>query len=171
MIICGIDQSFTHTAVVIFDLDTEEIIDLKLFKTLKKVGQIEYSPEERIFSIRDKVIEFVQSHYCSIVFIEGLSLNSNSRTMRDLAGLYYVLLTTFIDKVIPCVSFPPLSVKAFAKKGNSSKEEMFDLIPKIDQDILLESGAKKTTGIYDLSDAYYIGKLGIYKFKNNELNI
>jgi Holliday junction resolvasome RuvABC endonuclease subunit len=171
MIICGIDQSLTHTAVVIFDLNTEELLDFKLFKSIGKSGDKKYTPEERIFLLKNNIIEYVSNFSCSIVFIEGLSLNSNSRTMRDLAGLYYVLMTSFMELSIPAVAFPPLSVKAFAKNGRSSKEEMFEMIPDIDKDNILSSGAKKTSGLYDLSDAYFIGKLGIYKFKNENLNI
>lgn len=171
MIICGIDQSLTHTAVIVFDLNTEEIIDLKIFKSINKSGNKKYTPEERIFLLKNNILEFLDEFSCSIVFIEGLSLNSNSKTMRDLAGLYYVLLASFIDKSIPTVSLPPLSVKAFAKNGRATKEEMFEMIPTIEKEILLDYGAKKTTGLYDLSDAYFIGKLGIYKFKNEELDI
>lgn len=171
MIICGIDQSLTHTAVIVFDLNTEEILELKLFKTINKSGDKKYTPEERIFSLKNDIVEFVDQYSCSVIFIEGLSLNSNSRTMRDLAGLYYVLLTTFIHKAIPTVSLPPLSVKAFAKNGRASKKEMFEMIPSVEKELLINTGAKKTTGLYDLSDAYFIGKLGIFKFKNENLNI
>ena len=171
MTVCGIDQSFTNTAIIIFDLNTEEILDLKVFKTVKRSGTLEHSPEERILAIKDLVIDIILEYDCSLIFIEGLSLNSNSRTMRDLAGLYYVLLTSFLSIGVPSVSFPPLSVKAFAKRGNSSKEELFDVICDKDKEIIVSTNAKKTTGLYDLSDAYHIGKLGIYRYKNDQLVI
>lgn len=169
MNICGIDQSLTHTAIVIFDYYTEEIVDLKIFKSTKKDGNRELSPEERIFALNNTVQNYIEENRCEYVFIEGLSLNSNSRTMRDLAGLYYVIKASLIGMGTPCHHIPPKSVKAFALNGKASKEEMFEVIPEEDKKIIIDTKAKKTTGLYDLSDAYFIGKLGLYKLKNEDL--
>jgi len=168
MNICGIDQSLTNTGIIIFNYNTEEIVDLKVFKSTKRNGKKEFTPEERIFALNESIQEYVLEHSCEFVFLEGLSLNSNSRTMRDLAGLYYVIKSSFYGNGTPCHHIPPKSVKAFALNGNAKKDEMFDVMPENDKEILLETKAKKTTGLYDLSDAYWIGKFGLNKLKNDE---
>ena len=167
MNICGIDQSLTNTAIVVFDYNTEEIVDLKVFKSTKRSGDREFTPEERIFALNESIQAYVLEHDCEYVFLEGLSLNSNSRTMRDLAGLYYVIKSTFYGNGTPCHHIPPKSVKAFALHGNAKKDEMFDVIPERDKEILIETKTKKTTGLYDLSDAYWIGKFGLEKLNNS----
>jgi len=168
MNICGIDQSFTNTGIIIFNYDTEEIVALKLLKSTKKDGQREFSPEERIFALNEAIQNYILEYNCEYVFLEGLSLNSNSRTMRDLAGLYYVIKSTFYGNGTPCYHVPPKSVKAFALNGNAKKEEMFEIIPDEDKEKIIETKAKKTTGLYDLSDAYWIGKFGLNRLKNDE---
>jgi len=142
---------------------------LKVLKSTKRNGEQEYSPEERIFALNEAIQAVVTEYNCEFVFLEGLSLNSNSRTMRDLAGLYYVLKSSFFGNGVPCYHIPPKSVKAFALNGNAKKEEMFEVIPEEDKEKLIETKAKKTTGLYDLSDAYFIGKFGINKLKNDNL--
>jgi Holliday junction resolvasome RuvABC endonuclease subunit len=169
MIICGIDQSLTSTALVIFNLNSEEVLATYLIKTKNKDTKLktEYPKEERIKSIRDEVEIILKKHSVEYVFLEGLSLNNkNSRSARDLAGLFYSLIILCLDNFIPYEFYPPTTVKAFACKGNSSKEEVFSKIPEEVREMFNKIKAKKTTGLYDLSDAYFIGKLGIFKFKS-----
>jgi len=166
MNICAIDQSLTNTGIIVFNLYTEEIIDLRVLKSIKRDKNREYTPEERIFALNEAIYRFIDEYNCEFVFLEGLSLNSNSRTMRDLAGLYYVIKSSLYGKSIPCEHIPPKSVKAFALNGNAKKEEMFEVIPQRDKEIIIDAGFKKTTGLYDLSDAYFIGKFGIKKVKD-----
>ena len=168
MKICAIDQSLTNTGIVIFDYNTENIVELKVLKSTKRNGEQEFTPEQRIFALNEAIQTIIAEHNCEYVFLEGLSLNSNSRTMRDLAGLYYVIKSTLYGSGIPCHHIPPKSVKAFALHGNAKKDEMFDVMPEDDKLKLIETKAKKTTGLYDLSDAYFIGKFGMNKLKNSD---
>jgi len=168
MNICAIDQSFTHTAINIFDLNSEEVIYSTVIKTLNKDKKTkkEYPIELRIKFILEELSKVLEKFDCQFVFLEGLSFNNrNSTSARNLAGLYYAMLLLFLDKQIEYYSFPPTSVKAFALKGNSSKEEMYDRLPDNVKELFSELNVKKTTGLLDLTDSYYIGKLGIKKVK------
>jgi Holliday junction resolvasome RuvABC endonuclease subunit len=166
MIICGIDQSLTSTAVLIFNLNTEEVISCNLIKTKNKDKAKEFTKEERIKSIRDEIKVLLEKYNVEYVFLEGLSLkNKNSVSARDLSGLFYSIVILCLDNQIPYTFFPPTTVKAFAYKGNASKEEILSRIPENVREMFDKLKAKKTTGIFDLADAYFIGQLGIKKFK------
>ena len=147
----GIDQSLTATGIVI--LEDNEIYDYFVIKSDK-----DNSFEERIAYIWDNL----EIHLDDIdhVFIEGLSYGSNSTSARPLAGLYYYLLIKLNELGLSYESFPPTSVKKFALKGNAKKWEMFLSMSEKDQKTLKEKGHKKTTGLTDLSDAYWIAKFG-----------
>lgn len=169
MKICGIDQSLSSSALTIFDLNTESLEHSYLIKTLNKdpITGKEFSVEERIKKSVDSILEILNRHNCEFVFLEGLSMNNpNSRSARDLAGLFYSLLITLRYNGFNYDYFPPKTVKAFAVHGKATKEEVFEVLPTEIKRVFLEDmKAKKTTGLYDLSDSYFIGTLGISNYK------
>jgi len=174
MNICAIDQSLTSTGVTIFDISTEEILYMGLIKTTPrdKFSGVENSEEERIFSIRKDLIKLIDKYDCKFAFMEGLSFNNrNSISARILAGIYYTMLTTFMDRFLSYQTFPPTTVKAFAVKGNASKEEMFEALPEEVKNRINEMNAKKTTGMFDLTDSYFIGKLAIKLIKEEKIQL
>ena len=54
---------------------------------------------------------------------------------------------------------PPNTVKKVATgKGKADKQELYEALPLKPQALFSEKmGLKKTTGLYDLTDAYWIG--------------
>jgi len=60
----------------------------------------------------------------------------------------------------PMEIVPPTSVKKFgASYGFAKKEAMIDALPKDVREYFLSLGVKKTTGLSDLADAYFIAKM------------
>ena len=168
--IMGIDQSITHTAVVILDEDTLKMKSFKVIKTKNRNGRDgeEFSYTQRIISIRDIVKNTIEKEKnIRLCAIEGLSLNKNSKTARPLAGLFYMLTSLFTDREVPYHVIPPASVKKTAHSGNASKEEVFAALPEEISEAFIEAGYKKTTGLFDLSDAYFIAITAINKIRNN----
>jgi len=154
--IIGIDQSLRSTAWVEIDAFTGEIESLGLIKTKKND---EISKEERFLGIAESLMGLIREKKPFAVGIEGLSYNSSANATRDLAGLFYMILGEFLKENISYRIYPPLMVKAFAAGGRAGKEELFDAIPEKERKKILQTGAKKTTGLYDLSDAYHIASL------------
>lgn len=159
MIICGIDQSTTSTGITIFSKD-KKVIAVELIRIpSRKKGQL-IPIEERILSVLNEIEEIVIKYNCSYVFLEGLSYTRNSTSARPLAGLYYGIIMRLLQLKIPYKSFPPLTIKAFAVKGNASKEEVFNKVPSKIQELFLKK-TKSKSSLYDLSDSYFIGLYGL----------
>jgi len=170
MSIIGIDQSITHTAVVILDKKTLKMKSFKVIKTKNREGKDgkEFSYTQRIISIRDILKNIMKDEEnIKLCAIEGLSLNKNSKTARPLAGLFYTLTSLFYDSETPYSVIPPASVKKTAHSGNASKEQVFAALPEEISEAFIEAGYKKTTGLFDLSDAYFIAITAINKIRNN----
>lgn len=166
MKIIGIDQSITHTAIVVLDEHTRELIDFTVIKTIlkNKEGSEEFSFTQRIKNSRDASNEFIEKYYDTrLCAIEGLSLSRNSKTARPLAGLFYALTIMIDEKEIPFDVIAPKSAKKTAGNGNASKEEVFAALPENVAERFIEAGYKKTTGLMDLSDAYFIALTALNK--------
>lgn len=153
--IIGIDQSFTNNAFCVFN-NLGELIDFDVIKS-KKVSE-DTSYEERILEITEALFERLERYNIRHISLEGLAMARNSVTARPLAGLFYYLCIEFKKRGIPYSVISPTTVKKFAIKGNAKKEEMYAVIPENIKEKFLEKGFKKTTGLFDLTDAYFIGK-------------
>ena len=153
--IIGIDQSFTNNAFCIFN-NLGELVDFDVIKSKKVTDDTSY--EERILEITEALFEKLERHNIRHISLEGLSMAKNSITARHLAGLFYYLCIEFKKRGISYSVIPPTTVKKFAVKGNAKKEEMFEVLPQDIKEQFLERGFKKTTGLFDLTDAYFIGK-------------
>jgi len=158
MIIAGIDQSFTFTGVCLFDKETQELIRSTGFKSEKKINKEVQLFDKRVTDLSDEIVAYLVKNDVEEVSIESLSLMSHSASSLVLAGLFYVILDKLQKKGIAYMKVPPKTLKAHVRHGNMKKEEMYDLIPEIDKQKLLKLGYKKTSGLYDLSDAYHLGQ-------------
>lgn len=156
-IFMGIDQSLTHTGIVVSDKE-KGIIDVRGISTKPEEGSI----EQRILHIKKEVNEKINLHKPDIIFIESLAYRMNSNNGRLLAGLFFVLLTLFIEKNIRYVIINPKTLKKeVTGNGAASKDDMFKLIPEEDLLKIEKLGfVKKTSKKFeDLVDAYWLSKM------------
>jgi Holliday junction resolvasome RuvABC endonuclease subunit len=109
----------------------------------------------------------MQMHKPDFIALEGLAFGMTGNATRDLAGLQFSIITVarYID-LINIEIVTPLSVKKFATdNGKAKKEDMIAALPILVGDMFRERGFKKTTGLADLADAYFIAKFIQHKHK------
>jgi Holliday junction resolvasome RuvABC endonuclease subunit len=157
MVVFGIDQSLTCTGLCVFE--DNELIAFNLIHSNKEEDGL-----TRILDICTHIGELAQHKKPDVIAIEGLSYGSNSTSARILAALYYFIEYTARRYGCEFISYPPTKVKKFATKGNASKAEMILALPPEIHKMFVEAGFKKTTGLADLTDAFFIGSL--YNYEN-----
>lgn len=153
MITMGIDQSYNNSGICIFD--DNDLVHAETFRSNKQNDIFQRAEEIAIhmLSVADRFKP-------DIIGIEGLAFGMRGDATRDLAGLQF----TIINKLRFAGEYDvevvaPNSVKKFATgDGKAKKERLFEALPLKTQNFFLELGVKKTTGLYDLTDAYWIGK-------------
>lgn len=157
MKILSIDQSYTSSGICSF---TDSVLtDARLLKTTK-----ELSTFNRASTIGKYIADLADTHKPDVIALEGLAFGIRGNATRDLAGLQYAIIIPLLDlgyeldKNVFIIS--PKSLKLFATgSGKASKSDMINAVPDDAMQLFIDStGAKKTTGLGDLSDAYWIGK-------------
>lgn len=151
--VLGIDQSFTKTALCLFDYSGE----LQNFHVIKTKGGKDTSWEKRMVGIVEELDKFTKDNEVSIVVLEGLSTGRNTVMSRPLAGLFYYICAYLYQRGITYHNVSPKEVKKFAVKGDADKEDMVNALPEDIKNMFLERYSK-STGLTDLADAYFIGK-------------
>jgi len=157
----SIDQSLTCTGTCVFD-DAGHLTYFECIKTTNDesvVGRISY--------ISERVIQLYQTNQCTDIVFEQLSYGSMGDATRNLAGLLFTIETKLYERlgIDDIIKLAPTAVKKFATGfGGSSKKkvtkaDMWESLPDIVVEEFLDMGYKKTKGGYDLTDAYFIGKL------------
>lgn len=155
MIRIGIDQSMSCTGLVILKDD----VDMLYYGTIK-TSKDEGSIFKRFNIISEKIIDLIIEYNVDEVKIEGIPFGRiPGNASRDLAGLQAVIISNILDQQgKECIIIPPKAVKKFATdNGNAKKPEMLEAVPEQHRVKFVDAGYKKTTGIYDLADAYFIG--------------
>ena len=153
MFYIGIDQSYTSTGMIVLD-DNGEIVEIVNIKT-DKSDNIFY----RAFDIANNIVMKINEYYpeCKVA-IEGLAFSMKGNATRDLAGLQFVIVTKVYEKfgfLMEIIS--PLSLKKFATgNGRAKKVDMFGNLSDKVKKIFIENGFKKSKGLYDITDAYFI---------------
>lgn len=152
MKVLAIDQSYTSCGIVV--LKDGKMQYAERFVTDKTLDIF-----ERAWELTEHLRAIALNCKPDVIAIEGLAFAKNGNATRDLAGLQATIVTVlrFIDKY-NVVIVPPNTVKKVATgKGNASKEEMVEMLPESIRSEFDALGVKKTTGLYDLCDAYFIG--------------
>jgi len=150
----SIDHSLTSTGVIIWHKAPY------LVKLSSNKG------DEVIVRIRDIVSQLtglIAKHGVTETVIESLPYGLNSTSVRPLAALYHCIHNMCIDLGIQFYESHVTSVKKLATgSGKAKKEQMIEAFANADPILyqaVLESGLKKTTGLADIADAYWIGRL------------
>jgi len=161
MKVMGIDQSFTSSGIII--LNNDDIIYAECFRTNKKNNRF-----NRAYEITVHITQLIAKYDPDIIAIEGLAFSMRGNATRDLAGLQFVIVTYLQEVLNTEVDIiAPLTVKKFATgSGNAKKEDMISHLPEDALDLFLATGVKKTTGLADLADAYWIAKITSIKQGN-----
>lgn len=153
MKILAIDQSFTSSGIVL--LEDGVMTHAELFTSNDELDTF-----ARVWEVTRHVRHLVEKFAPDLVAMEGLAFSKFGNATRNLAGLQYSLVTCirYIDGK-DVVIIPPNTVKKVATgNGQAKKEQMYDMLPDDTKEFFINMGAKKTKGLYDLSDAYWIGQ-------------
>lgn len=156
-VLIGIDQSYSSTGFFVLDLDGN-ILEFGI-KSAKKCDDMDIF--KRAWYISSQLIEVVSKYENPRLCLEGLSFAQIGSATRDLAGLQFTIINNFRElhnyKDITIV--PPTSLKKFALgKGKGSKQEMLESMPKDVQEQMILHKYKKSNGLYDLADAYWLSQ-------------
>ena len=152
MRILGIDQSYTSTGIVV--LEDDDVVYAERYVTDDKRDK-----PDRALEIAKRILEVVQEQYPFLIALEGLAFGMRGDATRDLAGLQFVIVCMLREHDRDCIVVAPNTVKKFATgNGRCEKIEMYDCLPDNVKTLFDNMGLLKTTGRYDLTDAYYIAK-------------
>ena len=153
MFYISVDQSFTSTGFCIFN-DTK-MVTCGVIKSTKTED-----PFFRAHQISTELSKIANKYNARIVVLEGLAFAKLGNATRDLAGLQYTIIhqLRFIDGIELKIVTPNEVKRTATGRGNARKDEMVDALPANIRAEFDKLKAKKTTGLYDLSDAYWIGK-------------
>lgn len=154
--ILGFDQSYTSSGYCV-SVDS----NVTAFGTFKTNKELEVY--KRAIETADFVVKLVQEHNVEEIHFEGLAFGIRGDATRDLAGLLFTIITTVIRQ-IPDTKYTiiaPTSLKKFATgTGKSDKKAMIENVPPEVMEQFVTAKFKKTTGLADITDAYW---LSLYK--------
>jgi len=149
----AIDQSYTSSGVILFE--DESIVKIERVSTSKEDDMF-----KRATQIATRIVEIANAYQPEFVVLEGLAFGMRGSATRDLAGLQFII-TVFLRELnnFDVVIIAPLTAKKFATgSGKAEKTQMFEVLPESVKTYLVDiEGFKKTKGLYDITDAYWIG--------------
>jgi Holliday junction resolvasome RuvABC endonuclease subunit len=151
--ILAIDQSFTSSGIVIF----RNGLMVHCEKHITDPADYIF---ERAWDVTMRVEKLAKDHNVDVIAMEGLAYAGVGNATRDLAGLQFVIITHMrFRHQFPIALYAPGTIKKLATgKGNSKKELLIEALPAPIRAEFDALGVKKTTGLSDLTDAYWIAK-------------
>lgn len=148
----GFDQSYTNSGFCVFK--DGAMVDYGTYKSTKAMDVFDRSVQVAQFVV-DKVAE----HNVEQINIEGLAFGIRGDATRDLAGLLFTIINA-VRRQKPAVKIaiiPPTTLKKFATgTGKSDKAAMIDKLPPDVRAKFDEANLRKTTGLADVCDAYWL---------------
>lgn len=168
MLILGIDQSYTSTGICMID-QNKHILHHELIKSDKTQDIFLRSK-----FIIDRISYIINMNSPNAIGIEGLSFSNFGNATRDLAGLQFVLVHMlrfdfdYNNSMLAII--PPTKLKMYGSgKGNSKKDDMVASLPENVLQLFKDSNYKKTSGLYDATDAYFIACYTLEQFLKNPI--
>lgn len=156
----GIDQSYTSTGFVVLD-EQKNLIDCNILSTPKTDDIF-----KRAWELSEAIITGISKYPDAKLAIEGLAFSMRGNATRDLAGLQFSIITKInfiLNRDITIVA-PPTLKKSATGSGKASKEEMIDALPKNILEVFTkEKNWKKSRGLTDVTDAYFLARYLIDK--------
>jgi len=164
MFYIGIDQSYTSTGMVILN-EKKELVSTKILSTNAKDDIF-----KRSWELSEEIVEEIKCYQPCLISIEGLAFSMTGNATRDLAGLQFLIVSKikFILNHDITIVAPP-SLKKFATgNGKAKKEDMINSLPVEIFDYFTKTlKIKKTKGLTDLTDAYFLAS---YLLENKNKN-
>lgn len=150
--VMGVDQSYTNCGFVVKD-ETNDVIEFGTFKTAAAMDVY-----DRAQQLADFIVGKVKQHEITKLNIEGLAFGIRGDATRDLAGLLFTVITNVRRHTSATIEIiAPTSLKRFATgSGKSDKAAMISSVPEHVLNRFLEAKYKKTTGLADVCDAYWL---------------
>lgn len=156
MRVLGIDQSYTSCGCVI--LDDDKYLTSARFNSIDTLDK-----PARAWQIAEQVLALTRQYKPDKIAIEGLAFGMRGSATRDLAGLQFIIicLLRYQGDVDDVLIVSPLTVKKFgAGSGKATKEQLIESLPDDVMKIFTEKlKYKKTTGLKDVTDAYWIARV------------
>lgn len=149
----GIDQSYTSTGVVVLN-DAKQIV----FSTIISSSQQD-DIFKRAWQVSEEIINIIKQYQPNVLSIEGLAFSMTGNATRDLAGLQFSIVTKikFILQQEISIIAPPTLKKFATGSGKAKKEDMIAALPQNVYDYFTkEKKIKKTKGLTDVTDAYFL---------------
>ena len=165
MVYIGIDQSYTSTGFVVLDKN-KKLLDSKIFST-PKTDDI----YKRSWDMSEMIINEISKYPKSELAIEGLAFAMRGNATRDLAGLQFNIINKikFVLKKNITIVAPPSLKKSATDNGRASKDQMINALPtKIYNYFANELKIKKSKGLTDITDAYFLADFLIKNKKEKE---
>ena len=156
MRIIAIDQSYTLSGIVV--MDDISVIHAEKYTTDKAKDKF-----ARAWELTNHIKTLVEEYNPDIIAMEGLAFGMRGDATRDLAGLQFVVVSRlrFEDNYDVEIYAPTTIKKVATGKGNAKKDMLIECLPNNIREIFDELGVKKTTGLRDLTDAYWIGRTAL----------
>jgi Holliday junction resolvasome RuvABC endonuclease subunit len=165
----GIDQSFTSTGFVIKDINNTIV----KYGTCSSPKSNENDIYKRAWDISQQLkTVFSICETDSIICIEGLSFGGFGSATRDLAGLQFTIINVLRELYsfnnIHVIS--PTSLKKSALGiGKGGKIDMHNAVPENIKTMFINDKYKKTNGLYDIVDAYWLSTYAYNQFKKETI--
>lgn len=169
MRVMGIDQSFTSTGIVIVEtVDREysedaqwefEMVHCSVYKTKKVPGSLDH--HQRAYDIAWHLSEVAAEYEVDHINLEGISYRAHGNATRDLAGLLFVIVFQLNkNEEYPIDIVPPNTLKKYGTGvGFAKKLDMIKALPQSVLDRFQAQNYRKTTGLEDLADAYWLSMI------------
>lgn len=154
MRVLGIDQSYSCTGFVISE--DKRMIHAEVYKTTTENDKF-----YRSWLIAREASRIAKRFQVDHIIIEDLAFGARGDATRDLGGLLYVLVTKLnVIQQYPMDKIAPTTLKKFATgHGFAKKEHVIEALPPHIRNQFDDIGVKKTTGLSDLADAYFLSQI------------
>lgn len=152
--VLGIDQSYNNSGYCLIDTDTKGIIKFGTIKSDKT--QTTY---QRALNTALEISKLVDELSPAAINVEGLAFGIRGDATRDLAGLLFTIVNVLKIKhpALPVREHAPTSLKKRATgSGKAQKTDMINALPEHVRNEFTKAGFKKTTGLADVTDAYWL---------------
>jgi crossover junction endodeoxyribonuclease RuvC len=153
--ILGIDQSYTSSGLCLVD-ETGTLLEFERYKSYATMDTY-----ARALAVALHICDYITKHKPTEIKLEGLAFGIRGNATRDLAGLIFTIINV-VQMKHPGMKYKvvaPTSVKKKATgSGKAKKVDMIAALPEYIRTKFEESGVKKTTGLGDLADSYWISQ-------------